>query len=1381
MDIKKTEDEARKNIKKPKKKKITARNQFTNKQSQFNSSWNACNVIFTGTGPNGNEGFFSYNQDNNTYSYMPGITTSSIYPATYNWRWDVAMWDDKLYCRMKREDNHWLHSSTSCLDPVNDCPMYIEEYQIDFSTSSVTLLRQIPVLNYCSSVHPFGTLTSWSNGWQSGQGNVRYWSDQGEPIAVGHAMTMKDANTIIHGSINGPRLVGTGNWDQWIFETDISGTNGVTNALFPISTWRNLSQGGMDNGIYESVDILYIQNTDEYLISLKKIAGQAQYPERLLRLYSSSGLILDELTHTFFGLGLYISPYDSKIYITGPDVSSSSGSTIHEVTLNPLNIGPAIQNTGLIQVNGATHPNVFQDCSTTPSPTTTHCPYDIGDIGPGGGIIFALPNTGINNTPFAYEISTDAIQLATTPMSALPSECKNQKPLIVKVRQLSASFGSIPNTALRFEYGPGSQNPNFFPSDINVGDILDAFSTTGGNLFPAGSVPQVTLITLIPPSPPLFTTTHCRIDFSVAMIGPPASQPAASATFYVIPSNIPTTGAEWGGYDRPIVTSELFGEGKKNTDIISLVTQTNNPPSHPTVPSHDIAANLCLAFSQNNLDDWFLPSYEELEEAFNVLGSNGLDMLPNPPGINNEKTIYWSSSALNPVNNTLSPTTNSNEFAWSYITPFNTTFLYRKCKTLSVLPVRRFECEEEDKGIQYDYRLAKYTQFNNEFSGALPHEHQHTPGVIKWMGDDQEPTVTQNITTTETVKIVMTGNQGWPPGITFPNGIGPGVIMVEFSAGATINVGQVLDPPLAFWGPVMFTYNTTITGGITVLRAVFGNYAGGSSVSTSFASGSFQSISWTNTITNQNPNYVPSVFGNSMEEIGKQRLRIDLSAWDVRLNPLKHHFQQQTPAWVQTQMQNGLIPLLLFKIKVYNQFEDLLGDWDYEVDPFLASFCAAGFCRWHLIGNLVNTNYVNPAYAHPVHTSVVDLTHLFNRPSGNIIAPSGNTPLSSYHPTGTHDEGSGYVSIELLTTEVTAVSPVYNVPGSPYPTHQFVWSNITNPPSYFNGRGNTLNLMNWLGVGNRRVTDPNNLPPEWSTLYNRFPWGVVCMPCGHFGVGTCTEFKKREWMAELDFNPNIWVNLPFALNGNPPLLMGACGGTTFHVSHIDGGSWGAPYIGASASTSYPNSPFNAWHDMSIGNACNDEGWSPYFTDDDIQLKTINVTAAKYKDNKNFEECFETGSETYTIKIADPNSNASKKFSARKKYTNENKKPKETGPFGIMGYYPLYDTVQGAQFASPVDLKTRENEDTFGYHIHVFEGVEYYMPNGLVMGVTQFHGDYDGRIIEETEVEDIIIEPTIQIETTEQIPLPIIIPPEEDEEPPTTYTPPPSRPSSSGGY
>ena len=54
-----------------------------------------------------------------------------------------------------------------------------------------------------------------------------------------------------------------------------------------------------------------------------------------------------------------------------------------------------------------------------------------------------------------------------------------------------------------------------------------------------------------------------------------------------------------------------------------------------------------------------------------------------------------------------------------------------------------------------------------------------------------------------------------------------------------------------------------------------------------------------------------------------------------------------------------------------------------------------------------------------------------------------------------------------------------------------------------------------------------------------------------------------------------------------------------------------------------------------------------------------------------------------------------------------------GPFSIDGYFPLYKTPTAAISASP----------TAGYHTHNLRGVVYYMPNGLEMNVTQFHGNY----------------------------------------------------------
>ena len=61
--------------------------------------------------------------------------------------------------------------------------------------------------------------------------------------------------------------------------------------------------------------------------------------------------------------------------------------------------------------------------------------------------------------------------------------------------------------------------------------------------------------------------------------------------------------------------------------------------------------------------------------------------------------------------------------------------------------------------------------------------------------------------------------------------------------------------------------------------------------------------------------------------------------------------------------------------------------------------------------------------------------------------------------------------------------------------------------------------------------------------------------------------------------------------------------------------------------------------------------------------------------------------------------------------------KKYNAFSVYGYFPLFDTINDAVAVSPLS----------SYHIHEFEGVEYYMPDGLEMGKTQFHGDYKSTI------------------------------------------------------
>ena len=59
--------------------------------------------------------------------------------------------------------------------------------------------------------------------------------------------------------------------------------------------------------------------------------------------------------------------------------------------------------------------------------------------------------------------------------------------------------------------------------------------------------------------------------------------------------------------------------------------------------------------------------------------------------------------------------------------------------------------------------------------------------------------------------------------------------------------------------------------------------------------------------------------------------------------------------------------------------------------------------------------------------------------------------------------------------------------------------------------------------------------------------------------------------------------------------------------------------------------------------------------------------------------------------------------------------KNYNAFDLNGYYPLFGSAYAAREVSP------END----YHVHLINGQKYYMPNGLEMGKTQFHGDYPG--------------------------------------------------------
>ena len=71
---------------------------------------------------------------------------------------------------------------------------------------------------------------------------------------------------------------------------------------------------------------------------------------------------------------------------------------------------------------------------------------------------------------------------------------------------------------------------------------------------------------------------------------------------------------------------------------------------------------------------------------------------------------------------------------------------------------------------------------------------------------------------------------------------------------------------------------------------------------------------------------------------------------------------------------------------------------------------------------------------------------------------------------------------------------------------------------------------------------------------------------------------------------------------------------------------------------------------------------------------------------------------------------------------------------LNGYFPLFKTQQEAVNISP----------ELNFHTHTIESVEYYMPNGLEMGVTQFHGDYNNQeIVRPEEIIEEVVEPDVE--------------------------------------
>lgn len=337
--------------------------------------------------------------------------------------------------------------------------------------------------------------------------------------------------------------------------------------------------------------------------------------------------------------------YDFWVYYGSPAVGevvsidqiNNDGDLVHScfefkgVTATQQNVHNWFQ-----AASNSTYIATFPDCpDCCPDEEPPKFCYEIGDItdpynltisGGAGGMVFALPFTGLNQTPYYYEVALNDIATGAQPLDSLDF----------------------------YQISPYSGSPF----------INSAERTCGDNQ------------------------------------GQPFS----------------TIGTEWGGYTEQILfsTSIDFDTGISNTDNIY------NHPALPAFPTHDTAANACKNYILNGKKGWFLPSLMGFHLLFTNLGLNSsfASTLNLNTDILNLGEVYWTSSAVtgyihNPADPPPAPLIGgpdsliSYPYAWAYNTHDPSTLysstlpssppsfganVIPRCSTLSVRPIRRFEC-----------------------------------------------------------------------------------------------------------------------------------------------------------------------------------------------------------------------------------------------------------------------------------------------------------------------------------------------------------------------------------------------------------------------------------------------------------------------------------------------------------------------------------------------------------------------------------------------------------------------------------------------------------------------------------------------------------------
>ena len=566
----------------------------------------------------------------------------------------------------------------------------------------------------------------------------------GHSISITDAVipsTYKDSNTLI-----GLVALSPFPYTWSIVEIDISGPTAIATELFPT--------GGIGGSSNASGDVLYLPQSDQLVTCIGASIQLFDY---------STGTVLD--THTITGAHFYsLYCQDGKIFVQDQIVSVAYEVSIstNVISVDTVN---AITTVDTHWGDAATNP-FPNECSTDPIfvPDLLSC-YRIGDItdpahgmGGAGGMVFATPNSGWNNTPYYYEVALEDLHTGGTPyqnhrdhnpnLGGTMSSGDGESDCGIAASgtpgftlgfspSLDTVNAQLPNNQVRYGYGPSSP--------------IDPLNTTpnptwGGSTYP---LPQhfpanVPVVGLDQNQHPIFPSGTTLITVDIVPMGASASnsgqlvatlpyetylftfsqsmalginQIVKTITFGgIIPAQPFTpTGAEWGDYGGTYANpvSIWWDTGQSNTS--GIVTH----PAQPVFPSHEIAARVASSYNPPGTggDRWFLPSLMEFDEMFRNVGLDpvhaltlNLSTLTSPDMMD---YTYWTSSdvtGLAPGNIGLAgpdwvgANDPDNHYAWAYVTgdsPLGGTppialgpTMAKRCSSFSVRPIRRFECTE---------------------------------------------------------------------------------------------------------------------------------------------------------------------------------------------------------------------------------------------------------------------------------------------------------------------------------------------------------------------------------------------------------------------------------------------------------------------------------------------------------------------------------------------------------------------------------------------------------------------------------------------------------------------------------------------------------------